>query len=258
MSSESANHSQPFITAEIGINHNGDLLIAQKLIDMAIRCGCDAVKFQKRTIDKVYSKEFLDSPRESPWGTTQREQKYGLEFGQIEYDWIDAYCNDKIDWYASAWDVDSQLFLRKYNLKYNKIASKMIYNTELLECVAEEGKHTFISTAEADTKLIEQVLKIFDYKNVTLMHCVAVYPCPIDKCDLWRMKALGEIWGDVGYSCHCPSLLPTTVATALGATALEKHVTLDRTMYGTDQPASLEERGLQLMVRDARNVKLLL
>ena len=141
-----------FITAETGINHNGDIEIAKKLIDMAKESGCDAVKFQKRTVEKVYSKEVLDTPRESPWGTTTKEQKLGLEFNKKEYDVIDSYCKEKqIDWYASAWDKDSQLFLRQYNLKYNKIASAMLTNLELAEMVADEGKKTFISLIQSIT-----------------------------------------------------------------------------------------------------------
>ena len=136
-----------FITAEIGINHNGDIEIAKKLIDVAKESGCDAVKFQKRTVEKVYSKEVLDSPRDSPWGTTTRDQKLGLEFNEKQYDMINDYCNKKnIEWYASAWDIDSQLFLRKYNLKHNKVASAMLTHKKLLETIAEEKKHTFIST----------------------------------------------------------------------------------------------------------------
>ena len=133
------------VIAEIGINHNGDLSIAKELIDVACDAGCDAVKFQKRTIDKVYTKEVLASPRESPWGTTQREQKEGLEFGEKEYKEIDKYCRDKgIEWYASAWDLESQKFLRQFNCKYNKIASAMIVDEDFLKTVASEGKHTFI------------------------------------------------------------------------------------------------------------------
>ena len=133
-----------FITAEIGINHNGDLVIAKKLIDNAKAAGCDAVKFQKRTVDKVYSKEVLDSPRESHWGTTTRDQKLGLEFGEKEYDVIDEYCKSRqIEWYASAWDIDSQIFLRKYDLKHNKVASAMLTHDNLLNTIAEEKKKYF-------------------------------------------------------------------------------------------------------------------
>ena len=136
-----------FIIAEIGINHNGDLDITKQLIDGAVEAGCDAVKFQKRTIDEVYTQEELDKYRESPWGTTNREQKEGLEFGEEEYDVIDAYCKEKnIEWLASAWDVNSQHFLRKYDTKYNKVASAMLTHSDLLQEIAEEGKHTFIST----------------------------------------------------------------------------------------------------------------
>jgi N-acetylneuraminate synthase len=135
------------VTAEIGINHNGDIEIAKNLIEIAKSAGCDAVKFQKRTVEKVYSKSVLDSPRESPWGKTTRDQKLGLEFGKKEYDEINQHCLlYDIDWFASAWDIDSQLFLHQYDLKYNKIASAMLTNIELLETVAQEGKHTFIST----------------------------------------------------------------------------------------------------------------
>ena len=155
-----------FITAEIGINHNGDIDIAKKLIDLAVIAGCNAVKFQKRNIDKVYTKKFLDSDRESPWGTTQRDQKIHLEFGKEEYDEIDKYCflND-IEWYASSWDIDSQLFLRQYNLKHNKIASAMLVNYELLEIVAQEKRHTFISTGMSGMEEIRNAVDIFRNNN---------------------------------------------------------------------------------------------
>ena len=136
-----------FITAEIGINHNGDIGIAKKLIDLAVYTGCDAVKFQKRTVDKVYSKELLDSPRDSPWGKTQREQKEGLEFSHAQYSVIDKYCKQKgIQWYLSCWDIDSQIQMRKFKTKYNKVSSAMLVHTKLLEAIAEEKKYTFIST----------------------------------------------------------------------------------------------------------------
>ena len=155
-----------FITAEIGINHNGDIEIAKKLIDVAKNANCDAVKFQKRTVEKVYSKQVLDSPRESPWGTTTREQKLGLEFNKKEYDIIDAYCKEKeIEWFASSWDIDSQLFLRNYQLKHNKIASAMLTNTELLNVVAEEKKHTFISTGMSTTDHIAHAVNVFKNHN---------------------------------------------------------------------------------------------
>ena len=151
-----------FITAEIGINHNGDIEIAKKLIDIAVKSGCDAVKFQKRTIKEVYSKEILDTLRESPWGTTNRDQKLGLEFEKNEYDVIDKYCKSKnIEWFASSWDIDSQYFLKQYNLKYNKIASAMLTHKKLLEIVASEKKHTFISTGMSTLEEIKTAVEIF-------------------------------------------------------------------------------------------------
>jgi sialic acid synthase SpsE len=163
-----------FIIAEIGINHNGDLNIAKKLIDGAAEAGCDAVKFQKRTIDVVYSKEELDKPRESPWGTTNREQKNGLEFSLSQYKEIDAYCaSKKIAWFASAWDVESQKFLRVFNSKYNKVASAMLGHTELLKEIASEKKHTFISTGMSTLSEIDKVVELFKAAGCPfeLMHC---------------------------------------------------------------------------------------
>ena len=151
-----------FIIAEIGINHNGSLEIAKKLIDMAVETGCNAVKFQKRTIEIVYSKEVLDTPRESPWGTTTRQQKEGLEFGLKEYQEIDKYCKSKnIEWFASAWDVESQKFLRQFKCKYNKIASALLTHIPLLEEVAGEKLHTFISTGMATYSDIDKAVEIF-------------------------------------------------------------------------------------------------
>lgn len=150
------------IIAEIGINHNGDLSICKQLIDVAKKAGCDAVKFQKRDIDTVYTQEFLDSPRESPWGSTQREQKNGLEFSKQEYSIIDKYCKEKeIDWFASSWDLKSQKFLQQFNCKFNKIASAMLVYEDLLKMVAKEGKHTFISTGMSTYQHISNAVKIF-------------------------------------------------------------------------------------------------
>ena len=242
-----------FMIAEIGINHNGDVEIAKKLIDMAKDCGCDAVKFQKRTIDIVYSKEFLDSPRESPWGTTQRAQKEALEFGKEEYDIIDDYCRQQeIDWFASAWDIESQLFLRQYNLKYNKVASPMLTYIPLLEVIAEEGKHTFMSTGMSTYDDIDKAVDIFRKHECpfTLMHCQSTYPAPEEGLNLLCIKALRERYNcDVGYSGHEVSPMPSVIAATLGAVAIERHITLDRAMYGSDQAASLGDRGLEILVK---------
>ena len=244
-----------FITAEIGINHNGDVAIAKKLIDMAKESGCDAVKFQKRTVEKVYSKEVLDTPRESPWGTTTKEQKLGLEFNKKEYDIIDSYCKEKqIDWYASAWDKDSQLFLKQYNFKFNKISSAMLTNLEFAEIVADERKKTFISTGMSNMDQIKQIVEIFRKKSCPfeLMHSNSSYPMKLEEANLKCITTLKKEFGcDVGYSGHeSSSYIVCIIAVILGATSIERHITLDRSMYGSDQPASLEKAGLDRLVRD--------
>ena len=248
-----------FIIGEIGINHNGDLSIAKELIDVASDAGCDAVKFQKRTIDKVYTKEVLDSPRESPWGTTQREQKEGLEFGEKEYREIDQYCEDKgIEWYASAWDLESQEFLRQFNCKYNKIASAMIVDEGFLREVASEGRHTFVSTGMTELDSIEKAVKIFrDAKcSFELMHTISTYPMNDEDANLNCIPMLRERFGcDVGYSGHEVGLAVSYGAAALGITSLERHITLDRAMYGSDQAASVEPSGLRQLVGVVRKIE---
>jgi len=256
------NDNLPFVIGEIGINHNGDVEIAKQLIDMAVDCGADAVKFQKRTIDIVYDKETLDGPRESPWGTTQREQKEGLEFGKEEYDQIDAYCKEKnILWFASAWDVESQKFLQQYDCKLNKIASAMLTHKDLLEEVAKEGKHTFISTGMVTFEQIDRAVEIFKKHSCpySIMHCVSLYPCPVENCNISVIETLKKRYGcEIGYSGHEHGVLPSVLAVAAGAKSVERHITLDRTMYGSDQAASLEKKGFELMIRDARDVKIIM
>lgn len=249
----------PFIIAEIGINHNGDLEVAKKLIDVATLAGCNAVKFQKRTIEDVYTNEELDKPRESPWGKTNREQKYGLEFGGKEYDEIDRYCKEKgIDWFASAWDLKSQLFLRKYNLKYNKVASAMLTVKPLIEAITEEKKYTFISTGMSTLEEIDQTVELFSKANCPfeLMHCNSCYPMPDEDANLKMIETLRERYKcNVGYSGHEVGLQITLAAVAMGATSIERHITLDRTMYGSDQAASVEPGGLLKLVRDIKIIK---
>ena len=256
ISKDEKNMSHTFIGAEIGINHNGDPGLAKKLIDAAVLAGCDAVKFQKRTIEKVYTKEFLDSPRQSPWGTTQREQKAGLEFGEKEYDEIDRYCRERnIAWYASAWDTDSQLFLRKYDLKYNKVASAMLVNYELLKLIAEEKKYTFIATGMSTMEEVDKAVEIFRKADCPfeLMHCNSTYPMPFEDANLKLIETLKNRYGvKVGYSGHESGTLISTLAVAMGATSIERHVTLDRTMYGSDQKASIEPDELFRLVKDIR------
>ena len=248
-----------FVIGEIGINHNGDLSIAKELIDIACDAGCDAVKFQKRTIDKVYTKELLDSPRESLWGTTQRDQKEGLEFGEKEYSEIDKYCRGKaIEWYASAWDIGSQKFLRQFNCKYNKIASAMIVDEDFLKTVASEGKHTFISTGMTELDCIEKAVNIFrDAKcSFELMHTVSTYPMNDEDANLNCIPMFRERFGcDVGYSGHEVGWAASYGAAALGITSLERHITLDRAMYGSDQAASVEPSGLRQLVAVVRKIE---
>ena len=248
-----------FIIAEIGINHNGDLKIARQLIDVAKDCGCDAVKFQKRTIDLVYTKDFLAAPRESPWGTTQRAQKEGLEFGLEQYREIDAYCKEQgIEWFASAWDMESQKFLRQFNLKHNKIASAMIVWEDFLKDVAGEGRYTFISTGMSELRHIDRAVEIFRAAQCPfeLMHCVSTYPVEDEKTNLRGIQTLRERYNcPVGYSGHEVGLAVSYAAVALGATSLERHITLDRAMYGSDQAASVEPAGLRMLVGAVRKIE---
>ena len=248
-----------FIIAEIGINHNGDIKICKELIDIAKDAGCDAVKFQKRDIDIVYTKEFLNSPRDSLWGTTQRDQKLGLEFSENDYDEIDTYCSKKnINWFASAWDLNSQDFLRKYNTKYNKIASAMIVYDDLLNKVASEGKHTFISTGMSTYEDIENAIQIFKRHQCSfeLMHTVSTYPMKDEDANLKMIKTLREKYGcNVGYSGHEVGLAVSCAAAAMGITSLERHITLDRAMYGSDQSASIEPNGLRILVGSVRKIE---
>jgi N-acetylneuraminate synthase len=201
----------------------------------------------------------LDSPRQSPWGTTQRAQKEGLEFGIKEYNEIDAYCKEKgIEWFASAWDLESKKFLRQYNCKYNKIASAMIVYEDLLKEVASEKKHTFISTGMTEVKQIDRSVEIF--KNAgcpfELMHCVSTYPMEDEDANLNRIKTLRDRYKcNVGYSGHEVGLAVSYAAAALGITSLERHITLDRAMYGSDQAASVEPAGFRQLIGAVRKIE---
>jgi len=246
-----------FITAEIGINHNGDIDIAKKLIDIAVSTGCDAVKFQKRNIEKVYSKSVLDSPRDSPWGNTTRDQKLGLEFNLDEYQIIDNYCKkNNIEWYASAWDLDSQDFLKQFDLKHNKVASAMLTNIPLLEKIAKEKKHCFISTGMSTIEQIQTATNIFKKFQCPfdLQHSNSSYPMKPEEANLKCIQTLKEKFQcNVGYSGHeSMGYLICVSAVLLGASSVERHITLDRSMYGSDQAASLEPQGLERLVRDIR------
>jgi N-acetylneuraminate synthase len=248
------------IIGEIGINHNGDMSICKQLIDVAKEAGADCVKFQKRDINQVYTQEFLDSPRESKWGTTQREQKLGLEFSADEYQEIEDYCKEKeLEWFASAWDINSQKFLRQFNPKYNKVASAMIVHTELLKEIASEGKHTFISTGMTTYDDIQTAVDIFRKANCSfeLMHTISTYPMKIEDANLNLIKTLREKFDcNVGYSGHEVGLAVSYAAAALNITSLERHITIDRSMYGSDQSASVEPSGFRQLVGAVRKIEL--
>lgn len=248
-----------FIIGEVGINHNGDVDLAKKLVDVASLAGADAVKFQKRTVELVYTKEQLDVPRESPWGTTNREQKMGLEFGKDEYKEIGEYCkNKKIEWFASAWDTESQKFLRQFDLKYNKVASPMLTDIEVVNLVAEEGKHTFISTGMSDFKEIDATVKIFKKHNCPfeLMHTTSTYPTKDEEVNLRVIETLKNRYKcKVGYSGHEVGLAVSYAAVALRVSSLERHITLDRAMYGSDQAASVEPMGFMQLCGAVRKIE---
>ena len=248
-----------FIIAEIGINHNGDMKLCKQLIDIAKDSGCDAVKFQKRTLEEVYSKEQLLSYRESPWGNTTYEQKKGLEFNLREYQQINKYCKKKkIYWFASAWDLKSQKFLNKFNFKFNKIASAMIVDKKFLNFVASQKKHTFISTGMSTMKNISDAVKIFRKKKCSfeLMHCVSTYPMKDETANLNMINSLKKRFKcKVGYSGHESGLAISIAASAFGISSLERHITLDRTMYGSDQSASIAPNGLQNLVASVRKIE---
>jgi N-acetylneuraminate synthase len=247
------------IVAEIGINHNGNMETCKKLIDVAVGAGADAVKFQKRDINLVYTQAFLDELRESPWGNTQRDQKSGLEFGLSEYQEIDSYCRSKeIDWFASAWDINSQKFLRQFDAKYNKVASAMIVYTDLLKEIASERRHTFISTGMSTYDDIQTAIDIFKGASCPfeLMHTVSTYPMKDEHANLNVIKTLQERFGcDVGYSGHEAGLAISYAAAAMGISSLERHITLDRSMYGSDQAASVEPAGFRQLVGAVRKIE---
>jgi len=249
-----------FVIAEIGINHNGSIDIAKELIKVAKESGCDAVKFQKRTIDVVYNKEALDAPRQSPWGNTNREQKMALEFELQQFKEIERYCKELgIEWFASAWDVGSQKFLRQFSsIKYNKVASAMIVDKNFLKEVASEKKHTFISTGMSTVKEIDEAVQVFKDAGCSfeLMHCVSTYPMDDEDANLKAILTLKERYKcNVGYSGHEVGLAVSMAAAALGISSLERHITINRAMYGSDQAASLEPSGLRQLIGGVRKIE---
>jgi len=246
-----------FIVAEIGINHNGSLANAKKLINMAHLYGCDAVKFQKRTIEDVYTPEELAAPRESVFGETNGDLKRGLEFGYKEYAEIDKYCKMlKIQWFASCWDVKSVDFIEQFDVCAHKISSALLTNEKLLNKVKATGKPILLSTGMSTLEEIDRAVEILGTDNLILYHCTSTYPTSNDEINLRVIPKLKERYNClVGYSGHERGIAPSTIAVAMGACSIERHITLDRTMWGSDQAASLEGEGLRKLVRDIRNVK---
>ncbi len=245
-----------FIVAEIGINHNGDIDIVKKLIDMAVFAGCDAVKFQKRTIELVYTSEELVRPRENPFGTTNGDLKRGLEFGEKEYMEIDRYCKERnIIWFASPWDIKSVDFLEKFNVPCYKIASACLTDNELLNKIKSKNKPVILSTGMSTVEQIKQAVNVLGEDNLILLHCTSTYPSKIEELNLnvipWLKKTFNCL---IGYSGHSTGIVEPVTAVLLGACVVEKHITLDRAMWGSDQAASLEPHGLNIAMRDIRGI----
>jgi N-acetylneuraminate synthase len=248
-----------YVVAEIGINHNGDLENARKLIEVAARAGCDAVKFQKRTVDVVYTPEELALPRESPLGETNGDLKRGLEFGRTEYDEIDRYCRQlDIEWYAAPWDLGSLEFLAPYDIPFIKVASAMATDADLLAACCATGKPLMVSTGMCDLDLIRKIVAFIEQQKGRigcLYHCVSTYPARIEDLNLkgiWTL--MSEFPGiSIGYSGHEAGVPPSLMAAVMGAASVERHITLSRAMWGSDQAASLEPQGITRLVRDIRS-----
>lgn len=249
-----------FILAEIGINHNGDVQVAQKLIDVAALAGCEAVKFQKRTVDIVYTAEELAKPRESPFGETNGDLKRGLEFGQAEYEQIDAYCRNKpMAWTASGWDEASVDFIDQFDPPFYKIASASLTDDHLLRHTRSKGKPIVLSTGGSTIEQIDHALEVLGTDDLVLLHCCSAYPSQYYELNLRTIPALRERYGvPIGYSGHETGIASSVAAATLGACVVERHVTLDRSLWGSDQAASLEPNGIMRVVRDIRLVELAL
>lgn len=249
-----------FVIGEIGINHNGSLKLAKKLIDIASASGCDAVKFQKRTVDEVYTKEELDMPRITPLGNTNGDLKRGLEFGYDEYKEIDEYCKNKgIMWFASCWDKKSVDFIDQFDPPCYKIASATLTDDELLKYTRSKGKPILLSTGMSTIEEIDHAVKVLGKENLVLFHCTSTYPTDNAELNLRAINTLKERYDcPVGYSGHERGVTPSVIAATIGAVAVERHITIDRTLWGTDQAASLEPEGLHRMIRDIRLINSIL
>lgn len=249
-----------FITAEIGINHNGKVSQAKKLIDMAVSVGCDAVKFQKRTIDVVYTKEELAKERQSVFGETNGDLKRGLEFGYEQYKEIDEYCKEKnIIWYASCWDEQSVDFMEQFDVPCYKIASASLTDDNLLKYVRKTGKPIFLATGMSTMEQIQHAVDVLGEDNLIIYHCTSTYPTALQEINLRVIETLREKYNcPIGFSGHEKGILPSIMSAMLGANAVERHITTDRTLWGSDQAASLERDGINRVVRDIHQLKLIL
>ena len=250
-----------FVVAEIGINHNGDISTAKNLIDVAKESGCDAVKFQKRTIDLVYTKEELAKPRESIFGTTNGDLKRGLEFGWEVYKMIDMYCKEKdILWFASCWDTKSIEFMDQFDVPCHKIASPMLTNDAFLKCVKKRKKPIILSTGMSTIEQIDHAVDILGTDDLIILHCTSTYPAKLEELNLKCIQTLQKRYPEcpIGYSGHEVGVYSTLAAGALGACMIERHITLNRSMFGTDQPSSLEPKGLKLIIENLKEIPIIL
>ncbi len=249
-----------FIIAEIGINHNGSVNLAKRMIDEAVFAGCDAVKFQKRTVTKVYTPEELDVYRPNYYGETNRDLKLGLELSFEDYCEIDRYCKERnIMWFASCWDTDSVDFIEQFDVPCHKVASAMLTDDEFLLKLKSLGKPVLLSTGMSTMEEIRHAVKLLGEENLILYHCTSTYPTEHNEINLKVTEELRREFNcPVGYSGHEKGVLPSVLSVQLGANSVERHITIDRTLWGSDQAASLEPEGLRRMVRDIREVKTIL
>jgi N-acetylneuraminate synthase len=246
-----------YIIAEIGINHNGDLNVAKKLINVAVAAGCNAVKFQKRTVDVVYTPEELAKPRESPFGNTNGDLKRGLEFGFDQYEAIDRYCDSMgIPWFASCWDEASVDFIEQFKVPCYKIASASLTDYNLLRHTRSTGKPLILSTGMSSLGQIDQAVEVLGKEDLILLHACSTYPAYYEELNLRAIPRMRERYGiPVGYSGHETGLPSSLAAAVMKACIVERHITLDRAMWGSDQAASLEPNGIMRLVRDIRLIE---
>lgn len=249
-----------FVIAEIGINHNGSVDLAKRMIDEAVMAGCDAVKFQKRTVDKVYTPEELDVYRPNYYGSTNRDLKLGLELSYEDYVEIDEYCKSKkIMWFASCWDEDSVDFIERFDVPCHKVASALLTNDSFLKKLKKIGKPVLISTGMSNMEEIRHAVDILGEDNLVIFQCTSTYPTEHREINLRVIEQFRKEFNcPIGYSGHEKGILPSILSVQLGANSVERHITVDRTLWGSDQAASLEPEGLRRMVRDIREVNIVL